>query len=317
MLTREINYIVQPGDTIYLIAKKFNTSVDAAVTANNLTSPALIYPGQVLRIPITGVEHVVQPGDTVYAIATRYGVPYYTIIYVNNIMYPYTIYPGQTLFIPTTIAASVNETVSVEEQSYVPPYHIPCQFVYTVRPGDSMWSISRMFGIPLDCLIRANPQIPNPNLIFPGQVICIPAHCPPAPPMLPCKTYYTVKAGDSMWSIARMFGIPLDCLIRANPQIPNPNLIFPGQVICIPAHCPPLHHMPHERCRTYYTVKSGDSMWSIAKMFGVSLDALIKANQQITDPNKIFPGQVLCIPFGSTTQQEDERTEKSEAEINE
>lgn len=257
MLTREINYIVQPGDTIYLIAKKFNTSVDAAVTANNLTSPALIYPGQVLRIPITGVEHVVQPGDTVYAIATRYGVPYYTIIYVNNIMYPYTIYPGQTLFIPTTIAASVNETVSVEEQSYVPPYHIPCQFVYTVRPGDSMWSISRMFGIPLDCLIRANPQIPNPNLIFPGQVICI------------------------------------------------------------PAHCPPLHHMPHERCRTYYTVKSGDSMWSIAKMFGVSLDALIKANQQITDPNKIFPGQVLCIPFGSTTQQEDERTEKSEAEINE
>lgn len=49
-----------------------------------------------------------------------------------------------------------------------------------------------------------------------------------------CRTMYTVKAGDSMWSIANMFGVSLDSLIKANPQISNPNLINPGQQICIP-----------------------------------------------------------------------------------
>lgn len=50
-----------------------------------------------------------------------------------------------------------------------------------------------------------------------------------------CKTIYTVKPGDTMWSIANMFGISLDCLIKANPQILDPNLIYPGQQICIPS----------------------------------------------------------------------------------
>lgn len=113
-------------------------------------------------------------------------------------------------------------------------YPVHCRTTYIVRPGDSMWTIANMYGIPLDCLIRANPQIPNPNLIYPGQQICIPAFCPPE---RHCREIYIVRPGDSMWTIANMFGIPLDCLIRANPQIPNPNLIYPGQQICIPHHC--------------------------------------------------------------------------------
>ncbi|SFE22648.1 spore coat assembly protein SafA [Thermoanaerobacter thermohydrosulfuricus] len=182
------------------------------------------------------------------------------------------------------------------------PYHHPyyphhphpghCKTFYTVQPGDTMWSIANMFGISLDCLIRANPQISDPNLIYPGQQICIPFYCPPVSPET-CKTIYTVKPGDTMWSIANMFGISLDCLIRANPQISDPNLIYPGQQICIPFYCPPVSP---EACKTIYTVKPGDSMWSIANMFGVSLDALIRANPQIPDPNLIYPGQQICIP---------------------
>ncbi|NLY11822.1 MAG: SafA/ExsA family spore coat assembly protein [Firmicutes bacterium] len=53
---------------------------------------------------------------------------------------------------------------------------IPCSgFLYTVQPGDTMFFIAQRFGVPLQALIAANPQIQNPNLIFPGQVICIPA----------------------------------------------------------------------------------------------------------------------------------------------
>jgi len=96
-----------------------------------------------------------------------------------------------------------------------------------------MFNIARRFGISLDALINANPQVPDPNLIFPGQELCIPAADgqPPA-----CTGFfYTVQPGDTMFIIARRFGVSLNALIAANPQIPDPNVIFPGQRICIPA----------------------------------------------------------------------------------
>lgn len=63
-----------------------------------------------------------------------------------------------------------------------PPPPAQCSgFYYTVKPGDSLFSIAQRFGVPLPALIAANPQIPNPNLIFPGQVICIPSTQPVVP----------------------------------------------------------------------------------------------------------------------------------------
>lgn len=157
---------------------------------------------------------------------------------------------------------------------------------YIVRPGDSMFSIARQFGVSLDALIAANPQIPDPSQIRPGQIVCIPRQqvtCPPG------TFSYTVQPGDTMFSIARRFNVPLDELIAANPQIPNPNLIFPGQIVCVPEFACPPNTFP-------YTVQPGDSMFSIAQRFGVSLNALIAANPQITNPNLIFPGQIVCVP---------------------
>ncbi len=56
----------------------------------------------------------------------------------------------------------------------------------------------------------------------------------PAPPVSCNGFYYTVQPGDTLFLIAQRFGVSLAALIAANPQIPNPNLIFPGQVICVP-----------------------------------------------------------------------------------
>jgi spore coat assembly protein SafA len=165
--------------------------------------------------------------------------------------------------------------------------------LYTVKSGDTMFFIARRFNISLQSLINANPQITDPNTIYPGQVICIPSAAPG--PGVPCPggRIYRVVSGDTMFEIARRFGVTLDELIRANPQIMNPDLIFPGQEICAPLPAPGPIPCPSG---TLYVVKPGDTMYEIAKMNNISLTALIVANPQISDPNMIFPGQVICIP---------------------
>jgi len=166
--------------------------------------------------------------------------------------------------------------------------------LYTVKPGDSMFTIARQSNIPLAALIAANPQIADPNMIFPGQRICVPCASPPGPV---CSVNYTVQSGDSMYSIATRYGITLDALKAANPQIVNPDLIFPGQIICVPVVRPPVP-LPPAACPngTLYTVRSGDTMFDIATRFGITLQALLAANPQIVDASRIFPGQPVCIP---------------------
>lgn len=103
---------------------------------------------------------------------------------------------------------------------------------YIVQPGDTLFSIARRFGTTVNNILRVNPQITNPDLIFVGQIITVPTGVPPVPP--PGATRYVVQPGDTLSAIARRFGVTLQVLIAANPQITNPDLIFPGQIIFIP-----------------------------------------------------------------------------------
>ncbi len=160
-------------------------------------------------------------------------------------------------------------------------------FTYTVQPGDTLSGIAARFGVSLQAVINANPQITNPNLIFPGQVVNIPGTVPPTG-----GEDYIVQPGDTLSAIAARFGLTLSQLLAANPQITNPNLIFPGQAITIPdGNIPPTGG-------DVYTVQPGDTLSSIARRFGVTLGALLAANPQITDPNRISPGQQINIPTG-------------------
>ncbi|MGE5418225.1 MAG: SafA/ExsA family spore coat assembly protein [Acidobacteriota bacterium] len=158
--------------------------------------------------------------------------------------------------------------------------------LYTVQQGDTLYLIAQRYGVPLNILIAANPQITNPDMIMPGQIICIPGLYPPVCNGQP----YTVRAGDTMYLIAQRYGIPLNVLIFANPQITNPDMIMPGQIICIPAS------FPATCAGQLYSVRQGDTLFLIAQRYGVSLDMLIAANPQIVNPDIIQPGQIICIP---------------------
>jgi spore coat assembly protein SafA len=112
---------------------------------------------------------------------------------------------------------------------------------YIVQPGDTMWLISRRFGVSLDALIRANPQVRNPELIFPGEIIHIPgagmAPSMPGPGLGPIAggRRYVVMQGETIETIARKFGLSVSELAAFNPQLQPPFTLTPGQVLMVPS----------------------------------------------------------------------------------
>lgn len=184
--------------------------------------------------------------------------------------------------------------------------------VHIVQKGDTMWLIAKKYGVSLDELIKANPQIPDPNKIDVGMKINLPGGGG-------TELEYIVQKGDTMWLIAKKYGVSLDELIMANPQIPDPNKIDVGMKINLPGgmgvgpkyidpkykgyQYPEFSPLPGEKSELpdhlkaiTYVVKAGDTLLKIAEMFGVTLQKLIAANPQIDNPDKINIGQKIFIP---------------------
>lgn len=117
---------------------------------------------------------------------------------------------------------------------------------HTVRPGEYLSMIARYYGVSVHAILQANPFITNPNLIYPGMVLYIPVgHYPPPPQPPPqppppqpppptyCRYYHTVAWGQTLSQIGRIYGVNIYRIAEAN-RILNLNLIFAGQVLCIP-----------------------------------------------------------------------------------
>jgi LysM repeat protein len=114
------SYVVQRGDTLYAIGRRFGVSHIEIARANNIINPGLIYVGQVLVIPAGGATpatptpapapggvttYVVQPGDTLYRLALRFGTTIAAIRAANSLVNVNLIYVGQTLVIPSSAVA--------------------------------------------------------------------------------------------------------------------------------------------------------------------------------------------------------------------
>lgn len=97
---RTIHYVVQPGDTLYTIAQRLNTTIQNIKRANHLTSD-VIYPGQSLTIP-EAIYYVIQPGDYLYKIAIQFNTTVQYIMNANHLTSD-LIYPGQILIIPAPL----------------------------------------------------------------------------------------------------------------------------------------------------------------------------------------------------------------------
>lgn len=166
----------------------------------------------------------------------------------------------------------------------IPP--CPGGTLYTIIPGDSYFGLARRFNVTVAQLTAANPGTDPQNLQI-GQQICIPVPITGRP--CPGGFLYVIRAGDTYYAIARRFGTVVPAIIAANPGV-NPDRLVIGQSICVPAAQP----VPCPGGR-FYTIVSGDTLFSIAPRFNTTVAALIAANQGI-NPNNLQPGQVICIP---------------------
>lgn len=156
-----ITITIQYGDTLSELAIEYNTTVARLVELNNIANPNLIYAGNTLVIPVsnsytgssTATIYIVQYGDTLSQIALDYGTTVTALASINNISNINLIYVGQILKVPTT-----NYDMSHR--------------LYVVKSGDTLWGISRRFGVSIARIIMLN-RIANPNLIYPGNILRI------------------------------------------------------------------------------------------------------------------------------------------------
>lgn len=172
-----------------------------------------------------------------------------------------------------------------------------CANSVVVASGDTLRKIADRCGTTVSALQRANPEIGNGNLIYPGQVLLLPG----------ARLYgdngydtYIVMRGDTLKSLALQFGTSVDTLLSLNKSIVNANLIYEGQRLVVPSGRAVPVPPPSSGGQTYY-VQSGDTMRKIASKFSISVDALIKLNPQISNPNVIYVGQAITVPADAAT----------------
>lgn len=256
-------YIVQKGDSLYSIANKLGTTVSELKKENNLTSNTLQI-GEVLRIPTKEIYegeenvYIVQKGDTLYSVAMANNTTVDELKKANNLT-SNILSTGQLLKIPSAL--------------------LP-ESTYTVKKGDSLYSIANKYNTTVDELKRINNL--TSNILSIGQVLKLPSDKPNKIEQEKNTITYMVQKGDSLYSIARKYSTTIDKIKDLNNL--TTNLLSIGQVLLIPTNT---------NLETTYTVQKGDSLYSIAKKYNTTVDKLKQLNNLTS--NLLSIGQILIV----------------------
>ena len=185
---------------------------------------------------------------------------------------------------------------------------------YRVRRGDSIWLISRKYNTSMRSIFLHNPQIQNQKYLKIGQKIAIPS---PATRKNIQKSsysqkkqllvlndeqaYYTVSYGDSFWSIAKKYHISFQDLLALNPHVSNKRYLSIGQKIVIPVKTRKNTQKEKATVHPFYQIRRGDSLWSIAKNYNLSIQEIIEYNPQIVDQRFLKVGEKIVLPSNRST----------------
>ena len=220
--------------------------------------------------------YTVKRGDTLYSIANQFNTTVQTIKNLNNL---------------TSNNLQIGQVLLVTEKVY------PDVSTYIVEKGDTLYSIATKFSTTVEAIKTLNNL--TTNTLLPGQHIYIPTSSEmptePTTPEVPTQPFepdipyltYTVQRGDSLWKISRKYEVPVNDIISFN-NLSSVNLQI-GDELKIP-----LTSQDNNTASKTYTVKTGDTLWSIAKNFDVSVNNLKAANNLTS--NLLSVGQTLTIP---------------------
>lgn len=270
-------YTVARGDSLWSIAKRFNVGVNEIKNANNLKSN-LISVGQQLVIPgaapsdQTNVTYVVQEGDSLWSISNANNTTVDELANLNDLG-TNTIYVGQALQIPNTGSSG---TTTPDTQT-----------TYVVQKGDTLYSIALKYGTTPNAIIRKN-NLKN-NTLMVGQTLTIPSDVESTgdDSDVSNSNTYVVQRGDSLYSIANAYNVSVNDLRNVNNL--TSDILSVGQVLIIPGNS-----NQNSNTSNLYVVKRGDSLWSIANKFNVSINKIRMLNNLNSDILTI--GQTLIIP---------------------
>lgn len=160
---------------------------------------------------------------------------------------------------------------------------------YTVQTGDTLFGISRQFGLPIEEIKEIN-QLTN-NTLIPGQILKIPT---PTTTIL-----YTVKQGDNLYKIAQTYHTTVDELMRINNL--QTNALSIGQKLIIP-----IQNINENNNYITYIVKANDNLYTIANTYHTTVNAIKDLNN--LSSNLLSIGQSLKIPINESIPIEEYQT---------
>ena len=199
------------------------------------------------------------------------------------------------------------------------------QFTHTVTKGQSLYSISSMYNVSIEDIIRLNPG--SEKTIRAGQVLNIPQKSAGGQ-----VVFHTIQAGETLYKLTVKYGVTAERICRANPGLSAKNFRI-GQVIAIPAAAqqeiatPQPEAVPapqvttpvkeeglQPNCREMHKIKRKETVYSISRMYGITEEELIAANPEIKG-KKLKKGKFLCIPYTKQQNKKDQVTPKPEATV--
>ena len=240
----------------------------------NLTEAVVKSVAQYTNTPydqVSGNTYTVKSGDSLWSIAKKYNVTVDELKRINNLT-------SNTLRIGQILKINDQDTSSIIGNTY------------TVKKGDSLYSIANKYGITVDQLKKANDLTSNTLQI--NQILNIPTE----PINKEDYITYTVKKGDTLYGIANSYNITPSSLITYNNL--SSTTLNVGQTLKIP-----IENIGTEEKSTEfieYTIKKGDSLYSIARTYGISVNDIMKFNNLTT--NLLSIGQMIKIPISQSTQ---------------
>ena len=282
-----MKHTVGRGESLSVIARKYGTSVSAIAAANGISNYHRIAAGQVLTIPYDdgaalpenpGI-HVVRKGETLTSLAHLYHIRVNDIAAWNDLTSLDLIHPGQKLIVsidkvttrPTAAAAAPAGAGTV---------------IHVVSKGENVSTIAARYGASCSAVLSTN-GLSSRDRIYPGQKLKIPGDMPGD------IVLHKVTGGDTVWDIARKYGVSASSVLEAN-CMSSRDRIYPGDEIKVP-----VNGGVGDRI-IVHSVKKGETITSIARKYGASSTEVLRENG-LGPRDKIYPGQKIRVPVKART----------------